>query len=174
MSQNYQTLYDRAAEIDYEMADRWQDWFDPDIPDEEAWPWDDAEVLALDDIAVKMLEAGETYWSHPGWIRDVWRSLEDWALSGSLIRVRLTAEWLLSTAPQQWLDDEMGDRLRGLVRGEFCEVFCGMSNPFPAMPEQYLKMLKWGAVWAACDALHEAGISPRSGFPAHHQFQQDG
>jgi len=77
------------------------------------------------------------------------------------------------TLPQQWLDDKMGDRLRGLVRGEFCEVFCGMSNPFPAMPEQYLKTLKWGAVWAACDALHEAGIS-RSGFPAHHQFQQDG
>ena len=94
----------------------WQDWFDPNIPGDLAYP---AETEFTEDIVCQMLEAGEVLWHHPGWIRDLWARLTQWAEQDKLIRIRLYAQWLLSTLPIQPIDPEVANRLSQIANGEF-------------------------------------------------------
>jgi len=94
----------------------WQDWFNPDIPGTLAYPSDTEFVV---DLIAEMLEVGETYWSRPVWIRDLWSLFVLWADEEKLIRIRLYAEWLLPTLPESPIDVEMAQNIRLLAKGEF-------------------------------------------------------
>ena len=94
----------------------WQDWFNPDIPGDLAYP---AETEFSDDIVSQMLDAGEVLWHHPGWIRDLWSLLQTWTEQNKLIRVRLYAEWLLVTLPSHPNDPQIAYLLTQLATGEF-------------------------------------------------------
>jgi hypothetical protein len=100
----------------------WQDWFNPDLPADWVFP---TETEFRSNVIAEMLEAGETYWSHPSWIRDVWTLLREWSLDGLLIRVRLFAQWLITTLPEMPLDPDLHQRLSLLATGEFCTLFEG-------------------------------------------------
>lgn len=121
----------------------WQDWFNPMLPPELAFP---PETEFTANVVVEMLEQGETYWSHPGWNRDLWALLEDWAIAGNLIRARLTAQWLLSTLPANPIDADIGDRLQLLSTGDFCSLFEDESSMLYSSREHYLKTLCWGVL----------------------------
>jgi hypothetical protein len=133
----------------------WQDWFNPEIPSELAFP-SDTEFPS--DVITEMLDQGETYWNHPGWIRDLWTLLEEWGLSGQLVRLRLTADWLLTTIPANPLDGEMRDRLQLLAEGSFCNVFEGKASLVYANREYYLKTLQWQMLPFVSDWLTEFGV----------------
>lgn len=94
----------------------WQDWFNPDIPDDLVYP---AETEFAEDLVSEMLEAGETLWHHPGWIRDLWRLLQTWAEQDKLIRVRLYAQWLIATLPSSPCDPDIKGQLTQIANGEF-------------------------------------------------------
>lgn len=100
----------------------WQDWFNPSLPADLVFP---AETEFTSNVIAEMLESGETYWSHPGWIRDLWAVLKEWAMGGLLIRTRLFAQWLVSTLPEVLIDPDINQRLLLLANGRFCEVFEG-------------------------------------------------
>lgn len=133
----------------------WQDWFNPDLPSDLAFP---AETEFTSDVIGEMLDAGETYWNHPGWNRDLWSLLEEWAIVGQLIRVRLTATWLLATLPACPIDADMGDRLALLSQGDFCSVFEGESCTVYANREHYLKTLQWGILPYLTQWMSEIGV----------------
>lgn len=109
-------------------------WFEDDTPAEQLDLLEN--LVVAEDIAEAMLLSGEVCWSHPGWWADVWRVLETWAQGGHLIRLRLVAEWLLSTEPTG--DDEISIYLAKLANGQTCEVFPGLYCRWPAAPEFYL------------------------------------
>ena len=102
--------------------------------------------LITENVITEMMDQGETHWNHPGWNRDLWALLEEWAIAGNLIRVRLTAQWLLSTLPHNPVDYDMGDRLLLLSSGDFCSVFESESSMLYASREHYLKTLRWGVL----------------------------
>jgi hypothetical protein len=133
----------------------WQDWFNTDIPSELAFP---SETEFTGNIISEMLDQGETHWSHPGWNRDLWALLEEWAIDGQLIRVRLTASWLLRTLPDDPIDGEMRDRLSLLSEGDFCRVFEGESSALYANREYYLKSMQWGMLPYVADWFAEIGV----------------
>lgn len=96
----------------------WQGWFNSDVPADLAYP---SEIEFLPDVVAEMLETGETYWYHPGWNRDLWDVLAQWTLQNQFIRVRLYAEWLLSTLPADPIDPDLGEQLRQAASGEFTQ-----------------------------------------------------
>jgi len=132
------TRFCEAFEIGMRMEDEWAQWFDPSLP--QTLP-DEYEYSP--DVVIAMLDSGETYWSHPGWIQDIWRILDDWANAGKLIRLRLTAQWLLSTLPHDPIDGDLGERLYLLATGQFCEAFEGEACLWPHNSKFYLTTLNW-------------------------------
>lgn len=151
------TRYQRCFEYwERIQAGGFKDWFDPAIP---SALLEADEQPAIYDLIPEMLEAGETYWSHPGWNQDIWRVLEFWAVdNGNLIRVRLTAQWLLSTLPIEPLDPEVRDRLQLLADGDFCSVFEGKCSGLYASREHYLKTLKWNILRYVVDWLARVAV----------------
>ncbi len=107
----------------------WQDWFNPDIPGDLAYP---AETEFAEDIIAQMLEAGETLWHHPGWMRDLWRLMGEWAEQDKLIRIRLYAQWLLTTIPSQPIDIHIASQLTQLATGNFSTLH--QPRPIPSLP----------------------------------------
>lgn len=154
MTPNLHAQYDRVSDIAYHIDENWEDWFNPVIPSEISYPWANDEPVYSPDVAVKMLDDGVTYWTHPGWSKDVWQLLTDWANDGNLIRSRLTAAWLLGTIPDDYPDDELKANLGYLADGQFPVVFEGMVSRWPKLPEFYLQHLQWSTVWVACDRVH--------------------
>ncbi|WP_143467568.1 hypothetical protein [Leptolyngbya ohadii] len=94
----------------------WQDWFNPNLPVELVYG---AETELLQDVVAQMLEAGETYWYHPGWNRDLWDVLAQWTQAQQFIRVRLYAQWLLTTLPDDPIDPDLAEQLKQIAKGEF-------------------------------------------------------
>lgn len=133
--QAFNAAFEEWAEIE---DGGWEDWFDPETPptDLPEYTWD---------VVLRMIEAGETYWSHPGWIRELWETLSILARDGDLIRVRLTAEWLYSTLPENPLDPDANLRLALLATGHFCEVYEGECCGLTAGIQYYLKHLQLNA-----------------------------
>lgn len=76
------------------------------------------------EAAMRLLEQGETFWSCPGWVADIAREFEYPDFS-NLLRLRLLAQQLLTTAPDDCLDDELVGKLRYLAEGQFCVVYEG-------------------------------------------------
>ncbi|MBD1851023.1 hypothetical protein H6F87_13535 [Cyanobacteria bacterium FACHB-502] len=112
--------YDKSFRYWQDMNEgSWQDWFNPNIPDALDYL---PETEFLQDVVAEMLEAGETYWYHPGWNRDLWDVLAQWTFQKQLIRVRLYAEWLLSTLPADPIDPDLGNQLRQIASGEFAHL----------------------------------------------------
>lgn len=136
----------------------WQDWFNPDIPSDLAFP---SETEFTETVITEMLDQSETHWGHPGWNRDLWTLLEEWAIAGNLVRVRLTAQWLLATLSYNPIDCDMGDRLMLLADGDFCSAFEGESSLLYTNREYYLKTLQWSMLpyleaWVAESGVKEA------------------
>jgi len=155
LKQRYEKSFDYWSDIN---DGGWQDWFNPDISAELAFP---AETEFTANVITEMLNQGETHWSHPGWNRDLWALLEEWAIAGNLIRVRLTAQWLLSTLPCNPMDYDMGDRLLLLASGDFCSVFESESSMLYASREHYLKTLRWGMLPYLDAWIAETGAQER-------------
>ncbi len=155
MTPSLHAEYNRACDIAYHIDENWEDWFNPAIPSEISDPWGNQPIPLGVDVAVKMLDDGVTYWTHPGWSKDVWQLLNEWANDGNLIRVRLTAAWLLGTMPDDYADDELKAKLDYLADGQFCIPFEGISSSWPKLPEFYLQHLQWSTVWVACDRHHQ-------------------
>lgn len=112
-------------------------WFDDsgeDVPD-------DFEYSGK--AAIALVEQGETFWECPGWVADIAREFEHILFDGNLIRLRLTAEWLLKTMPNDSPDEELAAKLRYLADGEFCVVFEGRSSHRLNSSEYYRKTLNW-------------------------------
>ena len=99
MLEQLPALYEQASSLNYKLDNSSEDWFNPDIPSEESFPWTADDLVLSEDVAIAMIEAGQTLWSHPSWVKDVGQILEEWERDGKLIRVRLTATWMLSTLP---------------------------------------------------------------------------
>lgn len=122
-------------------------WFEENTPQDQLDLLDT--LVVAEDVAREMLLAGETCWHHLGWWCDVLRVLEDWAQHGRLIKVRLIAQWLLSTLPSSTPELNISSTLQKLSEGQFCEVFPPISCAWPAKPDFYLKRLQWGMFEAA-------------------------
>ncbi|MFQ3619275.1 MAG: hypothetical protein SNJ50_21515 [Cyanobacteriota bacterium] len=75
------------------------------------------------DLAIatlELLEAGETAWGVPEFEQCIYQAFLDWASQGQLIRLKLTGNWLLGSAPpdsRAWLQD--------LLAGNFCQHLDG-------------------------------------------------
>ncbi|MBD2261050.1 hypothetical protein [Pseudanabaena sp. FACHB-2040] len=134
-----------------------ESWFQEDTPQEQLDLLNN--LVVSEDVARKMLLEGETCWHHLGWWSDVLRVLEDWAQKGKLIKVRLIAQWLLSTLPAATSNPDAASVLQKLSDGQFCEVFSPLSCIWPAKPQFYLKHLQWSmfedAEFAAMDQAAE-------------------
>lgn len=126
ISLTYTEAFERFSEPD------WKSWFDPDAPE-------DKEFVYTGSISEEMLERGETLWSHPGWVKDVMQILRDWAQDDRLIRVRLFAEWLLTTLPSSFVDTQVVKMLNDLSQGHFCEAFTGLANLVQREREFYVR-----------------------------------
>jgi hypothetical protein len=85
------------------------------------------------DIASKILLAGVTDWSNPGWLRDVSDVLYQWAADGCLVKVRLISHWLISTLPESLLDKDLAAQLYLLADGDFCTAF-RLKDDIPIYP----------------------------------------
>jgi hypothetical protein len=116
-------------------------WFEADTPIEQLNRLDN--LTYSGDIATAMLEAGETLWPHLGWWRDVLEQFTTWAESGQLIRIKLTAQWLLNTLPPSTPDPDTKFFLKQLATGCFLEVLPSLTSRWPAPPEFYLSRLQW-------------------------------
>lgn len=129
-------------------------WFENDTPAEQLELLDS--LVASQDVAQAMLLNGEVNWQHIGWWKDAYQTLEDWARHGHLIKVRLVAEWLLSTLPERLSDPDCSIILHKLSNGNFCSPFSGLACTWPQKTEFYLSRLKWQAVAISMD--EEANI----------------
>lgn len=65
-----------------------------------------------------LIESGETAWSTPEFEEVICTLLREWAYAGRLIRVTLTAQWLLTTTQ----DAETLQWLKPMAEGEFWDV----------------------------------------------------
>lgn len=124
-----------------------ESWFEDDTPQEQLTLLNN--LVVSEDVAEKMLLEGETCWHHLGWWADVLRVLENWAQNGQLIKVKLIAQWLLSTLPPTTPDPDTPAVLHRLAEGQFCGVFSPVSSRWPAKPQFYLKRLQWEMFEAA-------------------------
>jgi hypothetical protein len=139
LTSDYAIAFDANCQLDPDS------WFEDDTPQEQLDLLDN--LVVSRDVAESMLLSGEVNWSHPGWWPDIWQILRGWAKDGNLIRLRLVADWLLSTNPTG--DPDISTYLAQLAAGEPCEVFPGLSCRWPAPPEFYLSTLRWGMFEAA-------------------------
>ncbi len=119
-------------------------WFEADTPIEQLNRLDN--LTYSGDIATAMLESGETLWTHLGWWRDVVEQFTTWAESGQLVRIKLTAQWLLSTLPPSPPDPDTRTFLEHLAAGHLLQVLPPVASRWPAPPEFYLSRLDW-AMW---------------------------
>lgn len=135
LAEQYTAAFNANTELDPST------WFEADTPIEQLARLDN--LIYSGDIATAMLEAGETLWLHLGWWRDVLEQLTTWAESGQLIRIKLTAQWLLDTLPPSTPDPDTKPFLEQLAAGYFVEVFPPLTSRWPAAPEFYLSRLHW-------------------------------
>ena len=115
--------------------------------DSDSWFDDSGEDLSDDfqysgAAAIELLEIGETLWNCPGWVADIARELTILQFDGNLIRLRLTAEWLLPTVPDDLIDSELIGKLRYIAEGQFSTAFEGKVSAWPRTSEWYLQNLK--------------------------------
>lgn len=90
------------------------------------------------DVAREMLEAGVTYWSHPGWQKDVLEALRRWQNTNTLIKVRLISEWLLGTLPTEVpVNEKLLNRLVAISDGDWTEAFPRSKCSWPRNTEYY-------------------------------------
>ncbi|MFQ3619277.1 MAG: hypothetical protein SNJ50_21525 [Cyanobacteriota bacterium] len=149
----FELIYERAERV----FDNWESWFDP-AASADVYPDD---LIHPIDEAIAMLERGETLWSHPGWLQTLGQVIHDWSQSAStLIRLRLTCEWLSSTLPQNPLDSDLARRIRLIAAGDWCEAFCGLERPIHRDPDASMRELKWGAAGRAIEWRSTLRLSP--------------
>lgn len=115
-------------------SDSWFDDSGEDIPDDFQYSGK---------AAIELIEQGETFWECPGWVADIAREFEHILFDNNLIRVRLTAEWLLQTIPEDVPDEDLAAKLRYLADGEFCVVYEGEYSHWLNNREYYRKTLNW-------------------------------
>ena len=147
MPSNYAITFDRELKLNPAS------WFEDELPAEQ-----EALLIELADnpdpltLTESMLLDGQTCWSHPGWSRDLRIVFEQWAHEGHLIKVRLVADWLLSTLPSDPLDSGIRAYLVSLSGGDFCDAFSHSACKWPTSPEFYRCSLTWPMVELAEDA----------------------
>lgn len=138
MVHSFDLVHARAEKV----FDNWEAWFDPEAPDD-VYPADLEHPM---DAVEDMLEQGEVLWRHPGWISNLWEVLEDWASrASSLVRLKLTCEWLASTLPETPIDREVTQRIQLIAEGRLCEAFEGEYNHIHRDPEDSLCELNFNA-----------------------------
>lgn len=115
-------------------------WFEYDTPQEQIDLLDN--LVCSYDVAEEMIWSGQACWTHLGWWKDVRWIMERWANDGYLVKVRLVAEWLLSTHAGS-LDTDILPTLTLLSQGLISDVFPNLSSRWPAKPEVYLSALQW-------------------------------
>lgn len=144
----FELIYERAKKVN----DNWESWFDPDIPEEEAYPSDLIQPMeAVED----MLEQGETLWWHVGWCHSLGTILSHWAWRAEdLIKLRLHCQWLADTLPVDPLDLDLAQRVRWIAEGKFCEAFPGLHNFVLRRSDQYLRDLDMNAGRRALEWEH--------------------
>ena len=97
-------------------------WFE-DEPSEEGMGEED--FVYSGDLAIALVEQGETFWECPGWVADIARELLQTRLNYDLPRLKAIAHRLLTTLPSEPSDEDLVANLRYLADGEFCVVFEG-------------------------------------------------
>lgn len=124
-------------------------WFEDDTPQEQLDLLDS--LVDTRKLIDAMLQSGETLWPHLGWGQEVFKVFREWAHDGQLVKVRLMAQWLLSTLPEAPLDPDSAVTLQQLAEGDFCSPFQGMGSLWPNKPEFYRQRLQLGMVETALD-----------------------
>jgi hypothetical protein len=143
LADRYREAFENNTQLDYEI------WFD-ETPDAEESAHQDyllENLVVSGDVALEMLDRGETLWEHLGWWGDVHRILEQWVRDGCLVRLRMTAQWLLSASPPRYALDT----LTAIVEGSIPESLTGHSSRWPQSPEFYRKNLQWTQVIQAAE-----------------------
>lgn len=124
-----QELWTRTQLIESMSVD---DWFDADF---------DQEPPSSLDVVREMVEAGESLWSDPRWIRDVLNLLHiEAVVGGNLAEAQRLARCLVPTLPVDPIDDDAAAKILLLATGQFCEVYEGEKSAYPATWERYQDM----------------------------------
>lgn len=157
LSQQYAQTFDDNAALD------WRSWFEDDTPQEQLDLLDDLEVSG--DVAIALIEAGETNWQHPGWWPDVHREVVWWIQDGKAERSRFVACWLLESCPIE----SARAFLIAVVEGDVPESMANHGCSWPAGAEFYLQTLQWNMVpyaegealrrdWVLAQHMHRRGL----------------
>lgn len=138
MTHSFDLIYQRAERV----FENWESWFDENAP-EDVYPGD---LIQPMDAVAGMLERGETLWHHAGWLKTLGQVIHDWSLGDrTLIRLRLTCQWLISTLPDSPLDSDLARRIHLIAKGDWCDAFPGLQCPLHRDPDASTRDLHWAA-----------------------------